>query len=67
MRIQDVKALICQLFSKMLPRNHSSSRQAVTNKRHRLSPGQTLHWHSCILYNCCILSSAVKKALKYVA
>ena len=37
--IQNVKAFICQLLSEMLPRNDSSSRQAVTNKIHRFCPG----------------------------
>jgi len=37
--IQDVKAFICQLLSEMLTGDHSSGRQAVTDKIRRLCPG----------------------------
>jgi hypothetical protein len=38
-RIQDVKAFICQLLSEMLTRDQSSGRQAVTDKVRRFCPG----------------------------
>jgi hypothetical protein len=38
-RIQNVKAFICQLFSEMLTRDQSSGRQALTDKVRRFCPG----------------------------